>query len=105
MNAARAHKQEVTPLYLNSGLSGNAATELAQQLYVVLNSRLPVRVNILSDKAEGSMVNPLRPDEDVVGTINTAQGPLELIVERVENGTGTRVWLFSRETLRAIPDV
>ena len=105
MSAARANKQEVTPLYLNSGLSGNAATELAQQLYVVLNSRLPVRVNILSDKAEGSMVNPLRPDEDVVGTINTAQGPLELIVERVENGTGTRVWLFSRETLRAIPDV
>ena len=52
MSAARANKQDVTPLYLNSGLSGDAATELAQQLYVVLNSRLPVRVNVLSDRAE-----------------------------------------------------
>ena len=88
MSAARANKQEVTPLYLNSGLSGDAATELAQQLYVVLNSRLPVRVNVLSDRAEGSLVNPLKPDEDIIGTINTARGPLELIVERIDNGSG-----------------
>ncbi|HEY6612950.1 MAG TPA: mechanosensitive ion channel family protein, partial [Vicinamibacterales bacterium] len=105
MSAARANKQEVTPLYLNSGLSGDAATELAQQLYVVLNSRLPVRVNVLSDRTEGSLVNPLKPDEDIVGTINTARGPLELIVERVDDGTGMRVWLFSGQTLQAIPDV
>jgi hypothetical protein len=105
MNAARENKQEVTPLYLNSGLGGNDATELAQQLYVVLNSRLPVRVNILSDRSEGSLVNPLKPDEDVVGTINTARGPLELVVERVDDGNGMRVWLFSRQTLQAIPDV
>jgi MscS family membrane protein len=105
MNAARDNKQEVTPLYLNSGLSGEDATELAQKLYVVLNSRLPVRVNILSDQAEGSLVNPLKPDQDIVGTINTARGPLELIVERVDDGNGMRVWLFSRQTLQAIPDV
>lgn len=105
MAAARENKQEVTPLYLNSGLSGSDATELAQQLYVVLNSRLPVRVNILSDRSEGSLVNPLKPDEDIVGTINTARGPLDLIVERVTNSNGTRVWLFSRETLRSIPEV
>jgi MscS family membrane protein len=105
MNAARENKQDVAPLYLDSGLSGEDAIELAQKLYVVLNSRLPVRVNILSDQADGSLVNPLRPDEDIVGTINTARGPLELIVERVDGGNGTRVWLFSRETLSAIPDV
>lgn len=105
MNAARDNKQEVTPLYLNSGLSGEDATQLAQQLYVVLNSRLPVRVNILSDQAEGSLVNPLKPDEDIVGIINTARGPLELMVERVDDGNGMRVWLFSRQTLQAIPEV
>jgi MscS family membrane protein len=105
MNAARDNRQEVTPLYLNSGLSGEDATELAQQLYVVLNSRLPVRVNILSDRSEGSLVNPLKPDEDIVGTINTARGPLELVVERVDDSNGMRVWLFSRQTLQTIPEV
>ena len=90
---------------LNSGLAGRAAAELAQQLYVVLNSRLPVRVNVLSDLPEGSLVNPLRPDQDVVGTINTSGEPLELIVERADTGGDTRVWLFSRATLREIPRV
>jgi MscS family membrane protein len=104
MGAAAENKTEVIPLYLNSGLRGDAATELAQQLYVVLNSRLPVRVTTLSDRPEGSLVNPLKPNEDVVGTINTARGPLDLVVERV-NSNGVRVWLFSRTTLQAIPDV
>jgi MscS family membrane protein len=105
MDAARENREEVMPLYLNSGLRGKAATDLAHQLYVVLNSRLPVRVNTLSDVPEGSLFNPLKPDEDVVGTINTASGPLELIVERVAAGNGPRVWLFSRRTLQAIPAV
>jgi MscS family membrane protein len=96
---------EAAPLYLNSGLSGAAAAELAQQLYVVLNSRLPVRVNVLSDRPEGSLVNPLKPDQDIVGTINTSTGPLELIVERVDAGGPERVWLFSRATLQEIPRV
>jgi MscS family membrane protein len=105
MNAARENQEDVAPLYLNSGLKGRDAIDLAHQLYVVLNSRLPVRVTILSDVPEGSLVNPLKPDQDVVGTINTSSGPLELIVERVDVGRGQRVWLFSRTTLQSIPNV
>ena len=104
MNAARAN-DEAAPQYLNSGLPGGPAAALAQQLYVVLNSRLPVRVNVLSDAPEGSLVNPLRPDQDIVGTINTSTGPLDLMVERVEVTRGVRVWLFSRTTLQSIPSV
>ena len=104
MEAARQSQQDALPLYLNSGLRGTRPSELAQKLYVVLNSRLPVRITTLSDRPDGSMVNPLKPNEEVVGTINTARGPLELVVERV-NANGSRVWLFSRTTLEAIPDV
>jgi MscS family membrane protein len=105
MNAAGSDKAEAATQYLNSGLSGRDAADLAQQLYVVLNSRLPVRVNVLSDRPEGSLANPLRPDQDTVGTINTSNGPLELVVERVDVGGPERVWLFSRATLQAIPRV
>ena len=104
MTAAQQNQNDIATQYLNSGLRGEPAAALAHQLYVVLNSRLPVRVNILSDQLEGSLVNPLRPDQDVVGTINTSAGPLELIVERVDVG-GVRVWLFSRATLLSIPRV
>jgi MscS family membrane protein len=105
MTAARGNQDDIATQYLNSGLRGEPAAALAHQLYVVLNSRLPVRVNILSDQIEGSLVNPLRPDQDVVGTINTSNGPLELVVERVDVGGGARAWLFSRATLSAIPRV
>jgi hypothetical protein len=86
-------------------LRGQAAVDLARQLYVVLDSRLPVRVNELSDRREGSLANPLRPDQDVVGTVSTARGQLELVVERVTVDGQGPVWLFARSTLERIPDV
>jgi len=105
MNAARENKQDIATRYLNSELTGAAATTLAHKLYVVLNSRLPVRLSTFSDRPEGSRANPLKPDEDIVGTINTSHGPLELIVERTAVDGAERVWLVSRTTLQAIPEV
>lgn len=104
MQAARNARHEVIPLYLNTPLRDRAALELAQQLYVVLDSRLPPRLTELSDRPEGSLPNPLKPDQDVVGTIATVNGPLEIVLERVPRSGSRPVWLFSRRTLDAIPD-
>ena len=104
MSAARSGNDEVLPLFLDTNLSGRAAVELAHKLYVVLDSRLPVRLTELSDQPEGSPDNPLKPDQDVVGTINNADGPFDLVVERVERGQSAPVWLFSRQTLSHIPE-
>ena len=105
MRAAREGNGEASLLYLNTPLKGEAGLTLARQLYVVLDSRFPARVNELSDEPEGSRANPLKPDNDVVGTIGTADGPLEVVLERVRVGGRNPVWLFSRSTLAAIPDV
>jgi len=104
MNASRAGQPEVGTLYLNTNLRDAAAVDLAHKLFVVLDTRLPPRLNELSDKPEGSLANPLQPDRDVVGTVMTAAGPLDLVVERVNRGALGPVWLFSRKTLDAIPD-
>jgi MscS family membrane protein len=71
----------------------------------VLDRRLPARLNQISDKPEGSVPDPLRPDEDLVGTINTAHGELNIMVERVDRGKVGIVWVFSRHTLLSIPEV
>ncbi len=105
MRTSRAGNDEAASLYLNSGLTGQAAFELARKLYVVLDRRLPARINEISDEPEGSQKNPLRPDEDTIGAISTETGQLELVVERVRRGSAASVWLFSRRTLDAIPDV
>lgn len=105
MDAARNGRDDIAPLYLNTGLRDQAAADLARQLFVVLDSRLPPRLKELSDRPEGSLINPLQPDRDVVGAIVTPSGQLELVVERVKRGGAGQIWLFSRKTLDAIPEV
>jgi MscS family membrane protein len=104
LNAARESRDEITPLYLDTPLRGPAGLDLARQLFVVLDRRLPARLNELSDRPEGSLANPLKPNLEVVGTIPTGAGPLDVVVERVSRGAEGPIWLFSQATLDAIPD-
>src|SRR5688572_1265971 len=105
MNAVRNGRDEVAPQYLNTRLRDKKAVDLAHQLFTVLDSRLPPRISEMSDKPEGSLANPLTPDQDIVGTITTQDGTLDLVLERVNRGATGPVWLFSRTTLEAIPNV
>src|SRR4029434_7675116 len=105
LNAARKGNAEIASLYLNTPLRGAEAEERARQLAIVLNRRLPPRLNELSEKPEGSVPDPLKPDEDLVGTISTSQGDLDILVERVDRGKLGKIWLFSRKTLEKIPNV
>ena len=105
LSAARKGNAEIAALYLNTPLRGAGAQALAQQLAAVLDRRLPARLNELSDQPEGSLPDPLRPDEDLVGTISTSRGDLDILLERVDRGRLGKVWLFSPKTLDAIPDV
>jgi MscS family membrane protein len=105
LTATHKGNDEIAALYLNSPLRGPAAQNLARQLAEVLDRRLPARLNKLSDEPEGSVPDPLKPDEDLVGTISTSQGDLDITLERVDRGKMGRVWLFSRKTLDAIPGV
>ncbi len=105
MNAARNGRDQVSPLYLNTPLRDREALDLAHKLFQVLDSRLSPRLNELSDRPEGSLANPLRPDQDIVGTIATVNGTIDLVLERVNRGALGPVWLFSRETLALIPGV
>lgn len=105
LSAARKGNAEIAALYLNTPLRGAHAEDLARQLAVVLDRRLPPRLNELSEKPEGSLSDQFSPDEDLVGTISTANGDLDILVERVDRGKAGRVWLFSRKTLNSIPEV
>lgn len=104
LSAARKGNTELAALYLNTPLRGAEAQALASQLAAVIDLRLPARLNEVSDKPEGSHRDPLKPDEDLIGVIPTANGDLDILVERVDRGKAGKVWLFSRKTLASIPD-
>jgi hypothetical protein len=74
---------EIAALYLNTSLRGPEAAALASQLAAVIDRRLPARLNEISDKLKGSRRDPLNPDEDVVGVIGTANGNLDILLERL----------------------
>jgi len=104
MKAAHEENAAVASAYLNTTLLGQAAVELVHQLYVVLDNRLPARLGEVSDRPEGGAPSPLTPDVDIIGTVQTAGGSLDIVVERVRRPPSGRVWLFSRQTLEAIAD-
>jgi len=103
LKAGQKADNQVAAEYLNTRLRGKAATVLAHQLFVTLDRRLPAHLNQLSDKPEGSLSGGL--NRELVGTISTASGNLDIIVERVDRGKTGLVWLFSSKTLESIPDV
>ena len=105
LSTVRKGNLETAVLFLNTPLHGHDAEVLARQLATVLDRRLPARLNELSDEPDGSVPDPLRPDEDLVGTIPTANGDLDIKLERIDRGKAGKVWLFSRNTLNSIPGV
>jgi MscS family membrane protein len=104
LTIARSGNDEHAAQYLNTKLRGEAAAVLAHQLFVVLDRRLPARLNQISDLPEGSLSDPLKPDQELIGTISGDKGNLEIFVERVNRGSAGSLWLFSSKTLESIPD-
>lgn len=102
--ASHKENNELAAEYLNTPLQGEAAADLAHQLAVVLDKRLPAKLTQISDQPQGSL-SLLRPNQDLVGTISTANGRLDILLERVDRGESGMVWLFSSKTLEAIPRI
>jgi MscS family membrane protein len=103
LSAAHKGNYEIAAQYLNTHLDREHAATRAEQLSVVLDRRLPARLNELSDKPEGSLSDPLKPNQDLVGTIASRNGSVDILLDRVDLGQGKLRWLFSETTLESIP--
>lgn len=101
--AARRGDNQLAAQYLNASPPGNDTPVLAHELFIVLDRRLPATLNELSDDPEGSHSDPLKPDQERVGTIDTDNGHVDILLERVDRGKSGFLWLFSDKTLDAIP--
>ena len=105
LNVARKGEYDVARLYLDTSLKPVPAERLAEQLFVVLDARLPARLLQVSDAPEGSRVNPLAPNEERIATIPGGPSEVDIVLERVERPSEGPIWLFSRRTLDVTPEV
>jgi MscS family membrane protein len=90
--------------YLNTPLDGSQAERLASQLIAILDRRLPARLDQLSNQPDGALNDNLPLGTDLVGSIQTSEGSLRILVERVRR-QGALIWLFSADTLARVPEV
>ena len=102
LSAARKGEYQLGRQYLETPLNASAAEQLANQLFVVLDARLPARLPQISDVPEGSRSNPLAPNEERIATIGDAN-PIDIVLHRAERTDGGPIWLFSAGTLGRIP--
>ena len=105
MRAAEAEDYDRAVNYLDTKQHGDLARELAQQLQAVLDRESTVDLKKLSTKPEGDMLNSQNPNRDLAGVAKTSSGNVELWLERIQRGDNPPIWLFSRDTLRRVPDI
>jgi MscS family membrane protein len=102
--AARRDENDLALQYLNTRQTGDEGAELARQLFVVLDRRMQ-GLPQLSDAPEGSQASPDTPGLEIIGTITSVSGPIDIALEHQPRADGVPIWLFSRATLRSVPAV
>ncbi len=89
--------------YLDTKLPQDRAEELARQLKILLDRGLSIDLARLSGSPDGEQDERLGKGRELVGTISTKSGQLDVLLARVQRGAELPVWLFAPETLREVP--
>jgi MscS family membrane protein len=76
---------------------------LARHLKTVLDRELWIDLDRLSESPEGHPDDGLPHRRDLVGSIQTEHGRVDVTLDRVPRSDGTLVWEFSSDTVRKIP--
>jgi MscS family membrane protein len=89
--------------YLDTRLSESNAEELARELKVLLDRGLSADLSRVSRRPEGVQDERVGKDHELVGSIDTESGRLDVLLLRVRYGDEPPYWLFAPETLRDVP--
>jgi MscS family membrane protein len=79
--------------------------ELASQLLVVLNHKFAGPLDFMSRDPEGRLDDGLPPDLEKVSTAIGTTEKFPILLIRVEDGQGRKLWYISRATIEHIPEV
>jgi MscS family membrane protein len=79
--------------------------ELARHLKIVLDQKLPIDIDTLSDSPAGQLQDALPGDVEELGPIDTPAGPVHIRLQRVPREDGVKIWKISAASVEAIPDL
>jgi MscS family membrane protein len=90
--------------YLDTKQKGDLAQKLAQELKTILDKEGSIDIKNLSRRPEGDAASS-QPNRYLAGVVTSSSGKVEIWLDRVKRGDDPPIWLFSRETLKQIPDL
>jgi len=76
--------------------------ELAEQLLAILNQKFSGPLDFVSRDPEGRLDDGLPPNEEKISGMDNA---FPILLVRMEDEQGRKLWYFSRTTLEAVPKV
>jgi MscS family membrane protein len=110
LKAAHADDYRRAAEYLDPGglppdVAKTLGPQLARHLKIVLDQKLPIDIDSLSDSPAGHLQDALPPDMEEVGAIETSGGTVHIRLQQVPRDDGIKIWKISAATLQAIPDL
>ena len=110
LQAAHAHDYQRAARYLNlrrfpAEEAESLGPQLALHLKIVLDQKLPIDIEGLSDTPAGHLEDGLPPDIEQVGRIETPDKPVHIRLQRVPREDGVSIWKVSAASVAAIPDL
>jgi len=79
--------------------------ELASQLLAVINQKiLASSLDTLSRDPQGRLDDGLPPNQEIVAGVGDSSKTFNILLVRSDDERGNKIWLFSRETLDAVPE-
>jgi MscS family membrane protein len=105
LRAAEAKDYTKAAQYLEGKRSPEKAQELVVQLKYLLDQGLSTSIDKLSRLPSGNSEDQLRPGKELVGTVKTPDGDLDIMLTLVKRpGQQPSIWLFAQETLNRVPE-
>jgi MscS family membrane protein len=105
LQAAGNNSLSLATSYLDTKLPDKQAEDLAKQLKAVLDASLSSNINRLSKEEQGDIHDGLNINREKIGVAKTADGDLDIYLDRVQHKDEPPVWLFASETLTQIPGI
>jgi MscS family membrane protein len=99
------YKLAANYLQLSKNLRASQGEQLARDLHVLMDRAFTGKVNMISEKREGSTQAGVPADRERVGVFQVDSNEYDVSLSRVVDPTVGDVWLFSSATLDDVPEL
>lgn len=110
IKSAQEEKYSVAVQYFQPQVSrrrsgGEDDQELASQLLAILNQKFTGPLDFVSRDPQGRLDDGLPPDQEKISSSLGATDTFPILLVRIEDEQGRKLWYISRRTLESVPKV